>query len=282
MGFTFFIFLSDVVDQLNTNVDKFLLGRIIGTVSVAIYSVGFNLKYYYIIVSWVIPEMFIPEANRIAIEENDDRKLTEIFTRIGRYNNYILMLVLTGFILVGKQFVQLWVGEGYETSYYVAVILMLAAYIPSIQTLGVNIQNAKGMHRMRSVIYFIIASVNVVVSIFLIKKWGIIGACQGTLVAVLLGSGLFMNVYYHRKIRLNVLYFWKEVLRWTIPAGLLCTTAWFAMKNVVIRTWGSLLAFALCYGTIYAVMLWLIGFKKEEKAMIRGLLARIRPGHRRV
>ena len=282
MGFTFFIFLSDVVDQLNTNVDKFLLGRIIGTVSVAIYSVGFNLKYYYIIVSWVIPEMFIPEANRIAIEENDDRKLTEIFTRIGRYNNYILMLVLTGFILVGKQFVQLWVGEGYETSYYVAVILMLAAYIPSIQTLGVNIQNAKDMHRMRSVIYFIIASVNVVVSIFLIKKWGIIGACQGTLVAVLLGSGLFMNVYYHRKIRLNVLYFWKEVLRWTIPAGLLCTTAWFAMKNVVIRTWGSLLAFALCYGTIYAVMLWLIGFKKEEKAMIRGLLARIRPGHRRV
>ena len=45
-GYTFFIFLSDIVDQLNTNVDKFLLGRILGTVSVAIYSVAFNLKNY--------------------------------------------------------------------------------------------------------------------------------------------------------------------------------------------------------------------------------------------
>ena len=44
LGYTFFIFLSDIVDQLNSNVDKFLLGRIIGTIPVAIYSVGYNLK----------------------------------------------------------------------------------------------------------------------------------------------------------------------------------------------------------------------------------------------
>ena len=47
LGYTFFIFLSDIVDQLNSNIDKFLLGRIMGTIPVAIYSVGFNLKKYY-------------------------------------------------------------------------------------------------------------------------------------------------------------------------------------------------------------------------------------------
>lgn len=281
LGFTFFIFLSDVVDQLNTNVDKFLLGRILGTVSVAVYSVGFNLRYYYTIISWIIPEMFIPEANRIAIGEKDDNKLTEIFTRVGRYNNYILMLILTGFVLVGKPFIQLWVGDGYEEAYYVAFILMLSAYIPSVQTLGVNIQNAKDMHRMRSIIYFIIASINVVVSIFLIRKWGVTGACVGTLVAVLLGSGLFMNIYYHRKIKLNVIYFWREILRWTIPAGLLCTGTWFLMKNIAIGSWGSLFLFAMCYGIIYIALLWLIGFRKEEKAFIRETVSRMLPGHRK-
>ncbi len=276
VGFTFFIFLSDMVDQMNLNVDKFLLGRIIGTVSVAVYSVGFNLCTYYKIVSWVIPEMFIPEANRLAIEEKDDNKLTEIFTRIGRYNNYILMLVLTGFILLGKPFIMLWVGPGYETSYYAALILIVAAYIPSVQTLGVNIQNAKNMHRMRSAVYFAVACVNVAASVFLIRKWGVIGTSLGTLFAVLLGTGAFMNVYYHRKVGLNVFTFWKDILRWTVPACLLCGAAWLATRHIVITSWLALLAYAGAYSVVYGGLLWLVGMKREDRDMLSAIVRRAR------
>ena len=41
--FTSFIALNLIVDQVNTNLDKFLLGRFRGTEGVAIYSVGFTL-----------------------------------------------------------------------------------------------------------------------------------------------------------------------------------------------------------------------------------------------
>ena len=47
VGFTFFVFLSDLVDQLNGNVDKYLLGRMMGTGAVAVYSVGFELSTYF-------------------------------------------------------------------------------------------------------------------------------------------------------------------------------------------------------------------------------------------
>ncbi len=278
VGFTFFIFLSDVVDQMNSNVDKFLLGRMMGTAPVAVYSVGYNLCTYYTIVSWIIPEMFIPMANRMAIEEKDDRGLTELFTRIGRYNNYILLLVLTGFILMGKPFIRLWVGEGYELSYYVTVILMLSAYIPSVQTLGVNIQNAKDMHRPRSVIYFGVACVNVVVSIGLIRRWGVVGTSLGTLCAVLLGAGIFMNIYYHRRIGLNVLAFWRGVLRWTGMAALLCLAVFFVMRGVEITTWFQLGLYVLGYTCIYGTLLWFIGLRRKEKeaagAVLQDLLHR--------
>ena len=271
LGYTFFIFLSDVVDQLNTNVDKFLLGRIIGTVSVAIYSVGFNLKNYYLMVSWIVSEMFIPEANRLAIEDRNDWKLTELFTKVGRYNNYICLLILTGFILVGRQFIQLWVGDGYENAYWVCVILMFASYIPSVQTLGVNIQNALNMHKARSVVYFGIAVVNVICSVFLIRLWGEIGTSLGTLFAVLIGSGIFMNWYYRKKIGLDIWYFWKDILRWTIPAALLCVGGWFVMKQFTIASWWTLIAAAAAYGIVYAGLLWTIGFRKEEKESIKKL-----------
>lgn len=272
--FTFFIFLSDIVDQLNTNVDKFLLGRMIGTISVAIYSVGFTLAHYYTIVSWIIPEMFVPEANRLAIEEQDDHKLTELFTKIGRYNNYICLLVLTGFVLVGREFIHLWVGDGYENAYYVCVILMGSGYITSVQTLGVNIQNAKNKHKMRSLIYFVIACANVACSVFLIRRWGEIGTALGTLFAVLLGSGLFMNWYYHRKIGLDVFFFWKAVLKWTIPAGLLCAAVWWIKQQIVIDSWLKVILFATAYSLLYGVLLWTVGIRPEERDRIRGVLKR--------
>ena len=265
VAFTFFIFLSDVVDQMNSNVDKFLLARILGKVPVAVYSVGFELGTYYTFCSWVIPEMFIPEANRIAVEEQDNGKLTELFTRIGRYNNYVLLLVLTGFILVGKSFIQLWVGDGYEDSYFTAVILMLAYYIPSVQTLGVNIQNAKNMHRPRSVIYFVIACANIFFSIPLIRRWGVVGTSLGTFIALFLGVGIFMNIYYHRKIGLNVFVFWKEILRWTCPAAILCCVAGLIMPHIEIDSWLRLAVFILVYSSVYMLVLYLFGLRHEER-----------------
>lgn len=276
VGFTVFIFLSDLVDQLNSNVDKLLLGRILGTGAVAVYSVGFELATYYTACSWAIPEMFVPEANRIVVEEKDDQKLTMLFTRIGRYNNYILLLIQTGFFLVGKDFIRLWAGEGYETSYWVAVILMLSRYIPAVQTMGVNIQNAKDLHRPRSLIYLGIAIANVGISILLIRLWGEIGTSLGTLIAVIIGAGLFMNYYYHRRVGLDVKFFWKALLRWTIPAIALCGAVWLAARSIRLDTWPKLLCFIVLYTVLYLGVLWSIGMKKEEKEEIRMIIGDLR------
>ena len=280
VGFTFFVFLSDVVDQLNGNVDKFLLGRMMGTGAVAVYSVGFELNTYFTFCSWAIPEMFVPEANRIVAEEKDDEKLTNLFARIGRYNNYILLLLLTGFILVGKQFVLLWAGENYETSWWVGVILMLAGYIPGVQSIGVNIQSAKCMHRPRAAIYFLIACVNVAVSIGLIRLWGVVGTSLGTLAALLLGTGLFMNLYYHFRIGLNVITFWKTLFRWTSQAVILCAGTWLVIRNLQLNTWPRLIGFVLFYTVLYAALLWGTGLRKNEKEEIRQAVAGLRSGRR--
>lgn len=156
-----------------------------------------------------------------------------------------MLLVLSGFLLVGRQFISLWVGDEYEISYYATLILMLAGYIPAVQTLGVNIQNAKNMHRMRSIVYFCVACVNVISSIFLIKMWGVIGTCLGTLFATLLGHGYFMNYYYYHKIGLNIFIFWKEMFKWLIPVSVLTIVSSRVLKFVVIDSWIRLIGFVV-------------------------------------
>ena len=45
--FTFFIFLNQIIDQINWSVDKFLLGRFRGTVAVAVYGIGGQINSMY-------------------------------------------------------------------------------------------------------------------------------------------------------------------------------------------------------------------------------------------
>lgn len=273
LKYTFFIFLSDIVDQLNSNVDKLLLGRLINKAAVAVYSVGYNLKMYYTTVSWIIPEMFIPEVNNLAIKEKDDRKLTEVFTRIGRYNNYIILLILTGFIVFGRPFLELWMekglGDEYVIVYYSTIILMISGYFPAVQTLGVNIQNAKNLHKVRSFVYFGIACANVGFSIFLIDLWGVVGTCLGTLGAVLIGNVVFMNIYYQKKVKLDVFYFWKNLIKWILISSALCAAGFFGFGFVNIGSWMSLILCGGVYCAIYGSFLWLFDLKKEEKDSLK-------------
>lgn len=98
MVFTFFIFLNQIVDQINWSVDKFLLGRLVGTVSVAIYGVGAQINTLYIQFSSSVSNVFIPKVNRIVAESDDDNELTILFTRVGRIQFIIMSLILSGFV----------------------------------------------------------------------------------------------------------------------------------------------------------------------------------------
>lgn len=101
----------------------------------------------------------------------------------------VLILILTGFIFLGKYFILKWAGDGYENAYYVALLLIAPVTIPLIQNIGIEIQRAKNMHQFRSIVYLGMALLNVVISIFLAMKWGELGAAFGTAISLNSSSG---------------------------------------------------------------------------------------------
>lgn len=174
--FTFFIFLNQIIDQINWSVDKFLLGRLVGTTAVAVYGVGGQINTLYIQFSSSVSNVFIPKVNWIVAESNDAAQLTRLFTKVGRIQLMVLGLILSGFICFGVPFVKIWAGSEYDGSYIVALLLIIPVTVPLIQNLGVEIQRAKNMHKARAVVYLVIAIVNVFISIPLIKFMGPAGA----------------------------------------------------------------------------------------------------------
>lgn len=273
--FTFFIFLNQIIDQINWSVDKFLLGRFAGTTAVAVYGVGGQINTLYLQFSSSVSNVFVPKVNRIVAETNDNTELTTLFTKVGRIQFIVLGLILTGFVFFGMPFVNLWAGEGYGASYAVALLLIIPVTVPLIQNLGIEIQRAKNMHKARAVVYLAIAIANVFISISLIKFFGPEGAALGTAISLFAGNIIFMNWYYHARIGMNMFYFWKEIAKF-IPALIApCVVGIAIMKFVNITGLVKLGVFAVVYAAVYGLSMYFFGMNEEEKQLVMGPIRKI-------
>lgn len=259
--FTFFIFLNQIIDQINWSVDKFLLGRFAGTTAVAVYGVGGQINTLYLQFSSSVSNVFVPKVNRIVAETNDNNQLTILFTKVGRIQFMVLGLILSGFIFFGVPFVKIWAGSEYGASYAVALLLI--------------IPGAKNMHKARAVIYLAIAIANVFISIPLIKLMGPAGAALGTAISLIAGNAIFMNWYYHARIGMNMIYFWKEIAKF-IPALIApCAVGIVIMNFVNITGLVKLGVFAVVYTAVYALSMFFLGMNAEEKQLVMGPIRKI-------
>lgn len=274
--FTFFIFLNSIIDQINWSVDRFLLGRFAGTASVAVYGVGANINTMYLQFSTAVSGVFAPQVNRIVAETDSNMELTALFTKVGRIQFLILSLILSGFIFLGKPFIHLWAGREYGVSYYVALLLIVPVTVPLVQNLGIEIQRAKNKHKTRSVVYLVISIWNAALSIPLVKMYGAVGAAIGTAVSFLLGNILFMNWYYHNKIGLDMVVFWKNIFSF-VPAMIVPMVFGMCIRIFIkpMSIMQIIMAGAL-YCIIYGIFMFRFGMNDYEKGIVKGVFSRLK------
>lgn len=280
--YTAFIAINMIVDQINLNVGKILLGRYRGTADAAVYSVGFTLYHMYQSFSTSVSSVFTPRIHKIVNDTKENLKkqrgqLTELFVKVGRVQFLVLGLVSTGIVFFGRSFIlDFWAGKGYEDSYGVAVLFILPATIALIQNVGIEIQRALNKHQFRSVVYLIMAFVNLVVSIILCQRYGAIGCAIGTAISFVLANGFIMNIYYHKQCSIDIIYFWKNILR--MGVGLLIPIVVGIVMNRYVDT-SQISAFILSVGVytiVYILSMWMMAMNTYEKDLVRKVFRKLR------
>lgn len=275
--FSSFIFLNMLVDQINWNVDKFILGRFRGAVSVAVYGIATQLQSYYMNFASIVSSVFVPRVNKIVAQggENVNGQLTNLFIKIGRVQFIILGLILSELIYLGKPFIMLWAGDGYAGAYTILLILIIPVTIPLIQNIGIEIQRAKNMHQFRSWVYLGIAVLNVVLSILLVHQYGGIGTAIGTAIALLIGNGLLMNWYYQARVGLDMWLFWKQIGQLAVPMAIVLFVGYGLTKLINVYSLFGFIGFGVIFFLMFSGLVWLMGMNNTEKAMFAGPVRRL-------
>ena len=279
MAYSVWIFLNSIMDKVNWSLDQFVLGVYAGSVEVAIYSVAGQLNQMFMNFSTAISGVLLPKVTKMENDSASDEEFTDIFIKTGRVQYIVMALIITGFVLFGKEFIEImWVGPEYAESYIIACILMIPMTIPLIQNVGLNILQAKNQYKFRVIILMIFAAVNVGISIVLSKLYGGIGAAIGTAISIVLGQVIFMNIFYHKKVGINIIKFWKNIFKMSVPI-IICICFTIVIKYYMpINSVEILILQILIYTVLYSVFVWRWSMNEYERELIIKPIKKLKRG----
>lgn len=272
IGYSFFIFLGTVVGQLNDNADSVILGIISGEIAVAVYSVGYTLNTYIQQIPATVASVFFPRVTKQITQGASMDEMSALMLRIGRIQFYLAFLVCSGFVLFGHEFIQLWAGKDYAVAYWIVLVIALPAVIPNIQTIPVLVIQALNRHQFKAILYVVCAVLNVALSVPAGLRWGPIGCAVCTGITTLLTKGIVINLFYARKIGLDIAGFWKDIswlllrLACVIPVGIALNLAFQQ------TSWLTVIGKICGYSLAFLVFAWFVCANREEKRLVGGIL----------
>lgn len=273
IGLASTILLASIADQIFWKADQLILGKIYGTAIVAIYSVGAQVYNIYMSFGTQISSVYYPRMSELYHQDDGLKKVSDLFIEIGRVVFLVLLLILSGFIVFGEDFISLWVGADYHQAYYVAILVMIPFSIDLAQNIGLSILQITGQYGFRAKMYFLAAVINIFSTIFLSIVMGMVGAALSTGLTMLVTSGIIMNWYFDKKVGLDIKGYWKKCFPIIISAFFL-TQVGIIVKKILVPPANSFIMLAfeiIIYLVIYCCIMFYFIMNSYEKKLIKNI-----------
>ena len=129
LKFSFWIFVIGVASRLMYNIIPTILGRYCNSTEVAKFSVAMMIEGYVYTFASALNGLFLPRVMRITIQDDKGAELTKLMVKVGRIQLLIVGAIITGFIVMGHEFIQLWLGKDFQISYWVTICLITPGLI---------------------------------------------------------------------------------------------------------------------------------------------------------
>lgn len=272
------VFLASLVNQIFYKTNQVILGVVAGTSAVAVYSVASMVYMNYASLSTAISGVYLPHVSALVAQRAPASELSALFTRIGRWQYYLLALVLTGFILFGQEFIRLWAGPGFADAYWMSLLIMVPFTIDLVENVGLSILQAQNRFYMYSLIYACMGAAQLGLSIVLGLQYGAIGCATATGIVIFLGKGLTVTWYYAHAIGIDIAGFWRGIARISVAVAIALAAGLaidYAIDYAIGTVGVALLVVKIAiYTAIYGSLVYRLAMNEDERTRVRSVLRR--------
>ena len=207
LAYTMLMFVQAIIIQLNGNIDNIVIGAVIGTGAVSVYSFALQIFNMYEQCATSISGVILPSVTNMIYGGASTRDLESFVIKYGRFQWMVLGAVLGGFICFGKEFFAVWLGPGFEDCYYLSLILIIPVTFPLVVNVCLAILKAKNMLKFRTIALAYSAVLNLIFTIIGTRIWGYWAAAVGTALSTIVSGVISLNVYYSIKLRIHKFFY---------------------------------------------------------------------------
>ena len=267
--YTLLMFAQTIIVQFNGHVDSWVIGAYLGTASVAIYSFAIKIYNMYQQCAMSISGVLLPTVTNRLLENADPRAMEDLVIKYGRMQWSFLSALLMGLICLGEEFFSVWLSKSFGAAtrdcWILCLILVIPMTLPLVTNVCLTILRAKNLMRFRtfSLGYSLIA--NAAMTLVGTYFWGYWAAAIGTSLSTLIGSVISMNIYYQRKLGMNMFRVYKGILSRITLCPLIASVPCFVLNYLWGGTWLAFITKVICFLIIFLPLLWFFGFSKEER-----------------
>ncbi len=269
-SFSFFAFLQIIVTQTNLGIDRMLLGRFSTLEIVALYGVIMQLYSVFNSISNVVCSVTLPQISRVVFSNTDRETLTRCCAKYSRYQLFISAPLMGGFILLGKLFASLWVPEYDSTAIWICTLLIvIPETLAAVEGAFFHVMKAKNMQKTRSLILIGVAIAHILLTILLIQWNDVYGPAIGACISFIVGNLILSNIYYHKKVGVDVILYAKLLFKGILPAFIITLIIGLLINMIPVDGWIGFIIKGCLFVGEYGIMMLLLGINKEERAMVK-------------
>jgi O-antigen/teichoic acid export membrane protein len=270
-GFSLYMLGHRMLYYLQTNADRFIIGRFLGTAALGTYAVAYNtILVPASKIGGPLQRIMSPAFCRI---QDEPERIASAWARVTRLQGSITVPALAGLVVVAPDFVPVVLGGHWSAAVPVVQLLAWVGIVQALQSLNVDILMARG--RTRTIFCFSIVLCSAHIVAFTIGlQWGVVGVAASYAISTTLVETM-QTVLAARALGVSPLVFVRALTRVFQAAMGMCAVVLGVRVALVDAGTGGAVRLAVCIGVGAVVYSALCLWREPELAReVSGVLRR--------
>jgi O-antigen/teichoic acid export membrane protein len=181
-GMAFFLLQIAVIVGMQT--DNIVIAQIMGAQAVPEYAVPQRM-FAFVLSLLVMASGSVWPAYVDALAQSDGRWIYRTFLRVAAGGTLITVLLTSVLVILGNRILSFWVGPQMHASLALLGTLGLLCFFNAFLQPMAFLLTGLGIFRFQVINFLVMAVVNLGLSILFVKRYGVLGAALGTVIAIL-------------------------------------------------------------------------------------------------
>ena len=275
LSFSVFALLLNMGAMLAFRIDALVIGSHLSQAEVKTYAIGNKIFDPFINVLLAIGMVVMPMATQLAAQERSE-EVRDVFLKWSKVAVTLVLLLGPSLLILGPEFLGWWIGEAYDVESGRLLQILMLSFFVFLPVRGVALPVLMGLGRPRGPAFGLVGMglLNLLLSLFLVGPYGVIGVALGTAIPNVLFASWFV-IRACRELELApgefLAYALARPLLGTLPAAaLLALAKW----RIGIEGFVPLFTAGILFVTFFAIMQVLVVWRGDRFFDLHGAVMR--------